>query len=185
MTTTITAPPTPEDVSAQVDLDRECAALVEAARRPFDTFAERQANVASLIAKAAGRNTLTGDPHYTTDDVLGWVERALEKGCACPRMRPTEVEDVFRMKRVPNAKLRAEYERQVEEGVQHLPMRLARAAKLGRSERPDTTGVLRFLGIESVPGDKGAPPSLRTFISYEVAVAFADALGMDYHDLGL
>jgi hypothetical protein len=163
---------TPAEVSAWID--RAEAELLEG----LDPIAE-------AVSLAAGKSELTGRHHYSKAEVLSWFVRAVEKGCAVPRVRAGDVEDIFRLNRVPNARLRQEYERRTEAGQEALAASLARAIGSESRGKPDSSFALRVLGVESAPTGKQYLPSLRLFCSHDQAVAMADELGLTYHDVGV
>jgi hypothetical protein len=142
--------------------------------------------LAEVFARAMPSDPRTREPLFTAADVLGWVERAIEHDCTIPRLRAEEVEDVFRLRRIPNALLREEYLRQQEEHEDDgLPTLIAHKIGAVSNGKPDVTYVKRILGVEPQPGSKGYAPTFRFFVPYEQAVAIADALDLDYHELGV
>lgn len=168
---------TPAEVSAFIDQAED-----EMARLPA---------LAEVIARSCGQNPYTGEPYYTTADVIGWFARAIEMGAATPRVKAREVDDIFRGVRVPNARLRDAYEDRVQhEDAEGLLADLARSIGAEKDGKADSTYALRLLGIEMNSGQKRddgsrGTGSLRLFITYDQAVAFADVLGLTYHDIGV
>jgi hypothetical protein len=177
----VTPQPAIDDPAEQRALDAQLAAMLKASERDFDSPTGREVNVAGLVAEACGEDPRTGRPYYTRDDVLGWYARAVELGAGMPRLSRSTIRKLFRLEVVPNARLRETYEARVAGGATGLLLRLARALGM----ETDTTGVERLLGIKTVQGRRGGPPTLRLFVNYEQAVALSAPLGLDYHDLGV
>jgi len=166
---------------AETGTPREVDAYLERAARELSKLPE----LAEVISRAAPRDT-TGQALYSPEDVLSWVERAVAEGCTMPMLGAREAEDLFRLKRVPNALLREEFERQEDEQEDDgLATRLAYAIDAVSGDQPDSTYVKRLLGVETSRTRTGYPDTLRIFLDYELAVRLADNLGVDYHDLGL
>lgn len=145
------------------------------------------AGAAQTIVEALRHNALPGEPEWTVQDVVGWVARAIERGCAFPRLSGREVEKVWTGEAIPNAPLREAFEEQsAADDVDHLASTLAYAAGLVRHDgKADTTRVLRMLGIEPASSTRGNLPTLAIFVPCQAAARFADVLGLDYHALGL
>lgn len=182
------------DREAQRRLDRETRTLGELAHaekgEEWQTFLVRRCY---LMAEACGQHPLTGRPYYRPADFLAEVERAVtEYGCAVPKIGPATVMKLARHELVPNMRIRARFEHLAEEeGLTSSTLAVAigesRPAKLADGEmveRGDSTRVERMLGLTHLSAHGGVK-WLRLFVTYEQAIALADALGIDYHDLGV
>ena len=139
---------------------------------------------------------------YSAADVALWCERALEMGAAHPRIDEALLLDLLHVRKVPNERFRSRLIYLIDHGhamtslvigvYRHLvAIEEARgesygAASLMSGRRPQTRLVERWLGITATPSKPGMKnPSLRLFITYEQAEAFASALGMDPHQAGI
>lgn len=195
------------DDAAQAQLDERTEALVEKAReagRILD-LSERMAARAAVIAEACGVNPQTEEPYCTTQDVLGWVSRAVGMGAtsivrdtngtrpATSRVRrassggrhpfgPATVRKLCTCEVVPNAPLREEALRQEAQDRGDFWHRLSRA--VGRTST-DTTAVKRLLGVDPWSGRPGAPPTVSLFIDHQPAAAIARELDLPYQTVGL
>jgi hypothetical protein len=145
--------------------------------------------------------TALGD-EYNAADVALWCERALEMGAAHPRIDENLLLDLLHVRKVPNERFRNRLTYLLDHGHamtalvigvhRHLlAIEEARgesygAASLMSGRRPQTRLVERWLGITATPVKlRSKNPSLRLFITYEQAEAFASALGMDPHQAGI
>jgi len=186
-----------EDVAADDDLafqlmldarEREIRRIADRDRkRPLR---ERLRSRAELISQACGTHPLTGDPYYTPEDVLGWIQRNVEAGCAMPQLGAQTIIDLLRCRIVPNARLRERYTALRERGeVTSAEVALGIDAVRTREGqvKPDVGRVATLLGLRPTHSSKGKDylPQLRLFIPYETAVRFADALDIPYYEVGV
>lgn len=97
---------------------------------------------------------------------------------------------IDRMEIVPNAPFRKYYL----EVVQHRDTPTAIAGRAGFYHGAkakdgtligDSTYFLRLLGLKACSSGRGYPPYYREFISYEIGVKLADAMGLDYTIAGV
>lgn len=193
------------DHEAQLDLDREAAELraelvaigfdARQLRPPaetgtpaeIDAYLDRVAKqmaklpaAAEVISKAAGVDPLTGERRYSAAEVVGWFDRAIELDISPPRLYPRDVEGLCRLEVVPNARIR-----EAAEDRDVFIAAVARKISGDGSKQPDTTYAQRLLGAVPTSASNGYAPTLRLFMDYEHAVAMADVLDLDYHEIGV
>lgn len=190
------------DGEAQGALDHEAAKFtkaVEVARKAHDrgklTAEERLLHTCRLISEACGTIPPTKEPRYPAVEVLGWFARAVAEGCEVPVVGGRNMARLFRVELVPNARFRERFEHlRDEEGL--TPMALGERVGMTRWGKRDgqrvrigdATAVERALGITSkgeVADDGTEYRTMRLFLDYDLAVTFADALGLDYFAVGV
>jgi hypothetical protein len=185
-----------QDSPEQDSLDGEAQRLASfASSRRGDDPDQTLARRAYAVAEACGSHPLTSRPYYTPEDVVSWLKRAVEMGCALPRISPSMIVELFQHKIIPNARLRDRYlelkrDRKIvpEDKLDGTPGQCSPAdiaVAVGELNRGKGSGqqVERLLGLQSK--SDGQRQCLRLFVPYETGVKFADALGLDYHDLGV
>lgn len=131
---------------------------------------------------------------YSSHDIRDWCEMAIEKGAGHPRLDSGLIEDLLRVRRVPNAPFRErlleiiETERNL--GMHHhegLPRYVDTTIVSHLMAVMDWTerDVKRRLGINPCPGRVGTSRTMTLFIPYETAVKIAPALNLRTYDLGI
>jgi hypothetical protein len=160
--------------------------------------ATRRAELARLMSEALGDGAF--GPLYPAEEVGRWLTHVADGGYAQAnpeRPRDTAHERnlllaLARREQVPNARFRERFQAlRGGDGDGVAAQRLG--LKVGETRRHPRTGetigdgtrVERLLGLASVQPRPGRPPSLRLFIPYEMAVRFADALSVPYHECGV
>lgn len=157
--------------------DRLCA-RIEAAALVVDP-AERLALRCQVIAEACGTSPQTDEPYFSTEDVLGWMRRAVELDCSLPKVGKAQVRRLCTVQSLPNALFREAFH-QYRGDEDTLLTALSHA--IYRTSR-DTTSVLRALGVEPMTTRTGR--SLFLFLKYDQAVAVANVLDLPYQSVGL
>lgn len=159
-------------------------------RIPGEALDETQAR---LVSEAFGEHPVTGERYYAPEEVKRWLAHAAELGAARPSVGAHTLLKLYRREVVPNGLLRERFLELHELGkltAVELAKRLGYVRKGSpasqrRSPVGDATRVERDLGLATVPGSNGRPPSLRLFIPYDLAVRLADLLEVSYHDCGV
>ncbi len=143
---------------------------------------------AEMVSYILGRDPFTSEPYYTTEEVLGWMDRAVSMGGAGVFGQTFNVallKDLLRVRRVPNAKFRERFVhlRETEgltPGALGEQMGLTKMGGVG-----DATRVERRLGLKPETQRYGKHRTVPMFIPYDLAVRFADALKLEYVEVGV
>lgn len=160
---------------------RAVPAYIDAAQEAHE--AARLQLQATLVSEAVGTDAW-GDLLYSPEEVLADYARALDLGCGVANLRPSTLEDLAEMRKVPNARIRRVIARRRAAG-EELGSMIARALDVVAGDRPDVRHAYRMVGMEPVPARPGYQPTLRLFLDYESAVALSDALDLSYHETGV
>lgn len=173
----------------QAERDRVGAALREYAdrKRPnHEALIKARAEAVVMALGYAelhynGELVLVSEGVYSYEDVLGWLARAIEAGAAMPQLGGRTIDALFRAELVPNAVFRETLERRIAAGTASMKGLAADVPFVDGDDR----NLERALGMETSPGTKGYPPTLRLFVSYDQAVELMTALKLDPHDCGV
>ena len=185
--------------------------LSEVEERMAEVEQERYALIALALPKAAWIESF--DPFvvkyqfYTAGDVEAWCKRATDMGCRQSRFPLSTALDLLYLRKVPNAPLRehmagrratSELVKRVYTNLAHLesldaliqnppgqePRNYGSKNLLDKNGNPGQTRILkRWLGIEPAVNRNGS--SLSLWITYERAVAIAQALGVSFASVGV
>lgn len=141
-----------------------------------------------------------GGRFFGPEDVLGWFARVPVLEAAAGDGIPVDppvvggrvLRHLFTRRLVPNARLRERFEALRADGQitsHELASRIGLTMQLNGQTVGDASAVERMLGVAPGTPETGASGrvyrSLRMFVAYDQAVALADALGLDYHDVGV
>lgn len=186
----------PEDIQAQKEYDQETLRLKRLAEQKVGRHfnGDEQAHYlhrAKLVVEALGDSSVPGESRYTLEDVLSWVQMAVDMGAPPPKFGPGFIEDLRKFRRVPNAVFRDAIRALATKQDDNSPSLEDIALRAGLSRtKPngkrvgDRYNLLRLVGLEPFK-QPGNPPYVRLFISYDQALALADVLGIDYRLAGI
>lgn len=156
-----------------------------------DSLAEVYEEYYRIIASVLG-----GD--YTPAEVGSWYRRAAEVIGRHPDIRRGLVSKLVRCRMVPNARFRAIVENLGEGSMAPLTRafhrklvemeetegNLGSGSLIGPKDSPQVIRLRRLLGMATQVNSRGEA-SLRIYITYEEAVAFAAALDIHPHEVGV
>lgn len=196
-----------ERLSKMDPADEAAAELTSALEDIIEDLQWTQYGLYQLAADAMATALEDGEVvyNYTPADVKAWCDRAEDLGAARPQIRAEHLQDLVRMRLVPNAPFRARflevegnvddaagritlnthtYLRRLEEsdGADYGSKHFVRAWRGGVNAQ--TRHFERMIGTQVVTNGT-ATRSLRMFIPYEMGVAFMRALNMTVQEAGL
>lgn len=191
--TTTTPDPTMAANAADVAAQAERDAVAKALRRHADRKRADHQDVvkarAEAVTMALGYTelnameepVLVAEGLYSYEDVLGWLAHAVELGAALPRIGGDTVERIYRAELIPNAIFREKLAARIRDGRETMKGFAQKVDFVNGDER----NLQRALGMDTSPGRAEYPPTLRLFISYDQALAFAKALELHPTDCGV
>lgn len=131
-------------------------------------------------AEACGRHPVTDQPYYTPDDFMDWWSRSVnETGEVPAQIEASTIRALCRCEVVPNARLRAAVEREME--TEYLTLETIESKF---RDEGDGNYLSRLLGMTATP-DKDGGSFVRWKLEYETAAAIASVLRVFPQDLGI